>query len=76
MLEYQPLLYVVNSSLDTDWTDPATSPALMTCELLEIACVCVCVLSMFMGFMCCYFHFRVCVSTCVPILVGRGDYAC
>ena len=33
MLEYQPLLYVVNSSLDTDWTDPATSPALMTCEL-------------------------------------------
>ena len=42
MLEYQPLLYAVNSSLDTDWTHQATSPALMTCELLEIACVCVC----------------------------------
>ena len=42
MLEYQLLLYVVNSNLDTDWTDPATSPALMTCELLEIACVCMC----------------------------------
>ena len=40
MLEYQPLFYVVNSNLDTDWTHQATSPALSWSACVCNKCMC------------------------------------